>query len=108
MRQFYFDSFKLLFFLFCPAFLFAQEVLTGKTINEATGEVVQDGLTGRLVPVGDAAALTNALDALLADPGATEAMGRAASEDIASRWNWEHFINDVMTIYNQVVPRSAA
>ena len=40
MRQFYFDSFKLLFFLFCPTFLLAQEVLTGKTINEATGEVV--------------------------------------------------------------------
>ena len=75
---------------------------------DSTGELVQDGVTGRLVPVGDAAALTKALDALLADPGATEAMGRAASDDIAARWNWDHFINDVMTIYNQVVPGSAA
>ena len=49
----------------------------------STGELVQEGVTGRLVPVGDAAALTEALDTLLADPGAAEAMGRAASEDMA-------------------------
>ena len=75
---------------------------------DSTRELVQEGVTGRLVPVGNAAALTEALDALLADPGAAEAMGRAASEDMAARWNWDHYINDVMTIYNTVVSGSAA
>ena len=45
-------------------------------------EAVEDGVTGRIVPAADAGALGVALTALLGDPAAREAMGRAA----ATRW----------------------
>lgn len=48
-------------------------------VTEGCGasEVVQDGLTGHVVPSGDAEALAGAFEAVLADPGQAQAMGRA-------------------------------
>ena len=40
-------------------------------------DAVADGVTGRLVPVGDPAALASALRAYLADPGLRERHGAA-------------------------------
>jgi len=40
MKQFSLSYFKVIFFLLCPSLLLSQEVLEGKTINDATGEVV--------------------------------------------------------------------
>ena len=54
---------------------------------DSTSEVVQDGVTGRLVPVGDATALTRALDDMLSDRAALAAMGEAAAADIEKRWS---------------------
>jgi glycosyltransferase involved in cell wall biosynthesis len=44
------------------------------------GELVDDGVTGLLVPAGDAAALAAALDRLLADPALRRRMGAAGRE----------------------------
>ncbi|MBE4753393.1 glycosyltransferase family 4 protein [Corallococcus sp. ZKHCc1 1396] len=46
------------------------------TASGGVGELVRDGVDGRIVPVGDYAALANALDALVARPDTLEAMGR--------------------------------
>jgi glycosyltransferase involved in cell wall biosynthesis len=43
-------------------------------------DIVEDGVTGLLVPSGDAAALRQALELLLGDPERRAAMGRAARE----------------------------
>lgn len=43
-------------------------------------DVVEDGVTGLLVPPGDAPALERAIESLLGDRGRREAMGRAARE----------------------------
>ncbi len=43
-------------------------------------EIVADGKTGRLVPVGDAGAVAAAILELLEDPAARERMGRSAAE----------------------------
>ncbi|MCH2149622.1 MAG: glycosyltransferase, partial [Phycisphaerales bacterium] len=69
---------------------------------DSTSEVVQDGVTGRLVPVGDAPALTAALDELLSDRAALTAMGDAAAEDIRTRWSWAHFLDDIGSVYERV------
>lgn len=69
---------------------------------DSTSELIRDGETGRLVPVGDADALAAALDDLLSDPAATEAMGVAASRDMVDRWNWTHFVDDLMDVYKRV------
>ncbi len=49
-------------------------------------EVVQDGVNGRLVPPGDAAALATALTTLVARPQVVDAMGRAGRELVATRF----------------------
>lgn len=47
-------------------------------------ELVQDGVTGRLVPPGNRAALVLALREVLTDPGQAAAMGRAAMARVAA------------------------
>ena len=49
-------------------------------------EIVIDGLTGRLVPVNDAAALAAAITRLLLNPALRKTMGRAASEQARRRF----------------------
>ena len=45
-------------------------------------EVIDDGVSGLLVPPGDAAALANQISALLADDARRQAMGRAARDRV--------------------------
>jgi len=52
-------------------------------------EVIVPGETGRLVRAGDDRALAEAVLALLADPEALRAMGRAAKADVARRFSWD-------------------
>jgi glycosyltransferase involved in cell wall biosynthesis len=51
-------------------------------------EIVEDGLTGRLVP-RDEGAFANALDGLLRDQGLRHAMGRAARAAVEKWWDWD-------------------
>jgi len=50
-------------------------------------ELIDDGETGRLVPVGDAHAFAEALDALARDPAQTHRMGVRARERCAERFD---------------------
>jgi glycosyltransferase involved in cell wall biosynthesis len=50
---------------------------------------VSDGETGLLVPPGDAAALAEALERLLADPGTAQRMGEAGRQRALSDSSWE-------------------
>jgi starch synthase len=52
-------------------------------------EVVQDGITGALVPPGDVGALTRAMTALLEDPARGLAMGRAGRGRVEERFGWD-------------------
>lgn len=49
-------------------------------------EVVADGVTGRLVPPGDAGALAAAVVRLLGDPAGARAMGQAGRERVLARF----------------------
>jgi glycosyltransferase involved in cell wall biosynthesis len=63
-----------------PLVLFEALQLGRPVVTTAVGrapEVVTDGVTGRLVPVGDAAAFADALADVLGDPAAAGAMGEA-------------------------------
>lgn len=55
-------------------------VLAGKA--GGVPDIVRDGVTGVLVPEGDAAAFAAALETLLADPGTWRAMGEAARRTV--------------------------
>ncbi|QIB67531.1 TIGR03088 family PEP-CTERM/XrtA system glycosyltransferase [Kineobactrum salinum] len=68
-------------------------------------ELVQDGVTGRLVPVADAAALGEATVALLRDPALCEAMGRAAIERVQRDFDWERTVADYLRVYDELLQR---
>jgi len=60
-------------------------------VADAVGQIVEaivPGETGRLVRAGDDRAFAEAVLALLADPEALRAMGRAAKVDVARRFGW--------------------
>jgi glycosyltransferase involved in cell wall biosynthesis len=69
--------------------------------TRATGAVdaVDDGITGLLVPVGDAQALTEALGRLLADPGLARRMGRAGEERVRREFRREPIWQELAALY---------
>lgn len=65
-------------------------------------ELVEDGLTGRTVTVGDAAALADALADLAAHPERTATMGRAARARYEARYTPEINLTELRSIYERV------
>ena len=63
-------------------------------------EFVIDGETGYLTELGDIDQTTEALDKLLANRVAAENMGKSAREHIASAWNWDHYVVEILDVYN--------
>jgi starch synthase len=66
-------------------------------------EVVDDGVTGLLVPPDDPAALADALNLLLRDPGRAEAMGRAGRERAVTEFSWETVAAQTVTLYESLI-----
>jgi len=70
-----------------------------------TPEVVVDGETGLLVPPGDPAALADALGALLANPAAAEAFGRAGRARAEAHFGESLMLQRMETLLDQLVQR---
>jgi len=66
-------------------------------------EVVHDGVTGRVVPPGDAAALAAALRACLTDPEKSAAMARQARAHALAHLTFDKQIDDTLAVYRQVL-----
>jgi glycosyltransferase involved in cell wall biosynthesis len=66
-------------------------------------EVVVDGATGRLVPIGDASAMADAIGALLADPVAAERMGAAGRAAVAARMGVGALTSATLAVYGEVL-----
>lgn len=60
----------------------------GTTVG-AIPELVEDGVTGRTVPPGEAPALAAALGDLAADPQGAQALGRAGRARFLARFTWD-------------------
>lgn len=71
------------------------------TDNPGIGDYVEDGVSGILVPSGDAEAMAKAIGSLLADPDRARAMGHAAAKRARS-----HFTSNVMASHLATVVRS--
>ena len=71
-------------------------------------EIVADSITGRLVPMGDAAAMTEAVLGLLADPAAARAMGQAAYQRVQEKFTIKRTARQVEAIYTEMLGRSPA
>ena len=69
----------------------------------AIPEIVASGETGLLVPPGDAAAMAEAITALLEDPARARAMGAAGRERVRDHFTAAHTRDRVQALYDQVL-----
>ncbi len=65
-------------------------------------EVVDDAVTGRLVPLGDVAAFTEAIESLVRNPEQRAAMGAAARETARRRFAAEVIVPHYESLYQRV------
>ncbi|MFZ5869427.1 MAG: glycosyltransferase family 4 protein [Actinomycetota bacterium] len=64
-------------------------------------EVVEDGVTGLLVPPGDVEALADAVEKLVADPALRHRMADQARAR-SGRWSWPELAGRVARVYDEV------
>ncbi len=72
-----------------------------------TGETLVPGVTGLLVPPGDAAALATALRPLLLDAGLRQRMGTAARRRVAEDFTLEGMLVKIEALYRSVLDHRA-
>jgi glycosyltransferase involved in cell wall biosynthesis/peptidoglycan/xylan/chitin deacetylase (PgdA/CDA1 family) len=72
------------------------------------GEVVRDGLTGLLVPPGDAPALADAVVRLLDDAAAATAMGRRLAADVRERFASAEMVRRIERVYEDALAARGA
>lgn len=64
-------------------------------------EVVEDGKTGFLVPVGDYEAMAEKMFQLYGDAGLRKSMGKAGRKRVQELYNWEKNVDEMMRIYRE-------
>ena len=69
-------------------------------------EVVQDGLTGLLVPEGDRPALARALVQLAGDAALRERMGRAGRQYVVATFGMDRFVREFADLYRELSGRA--
>ena len=80
---------------------FAHGVPVVATPVGAIAEVVEDGVSGFIVPVGDVAALTAAIQTLVETPTLRRSMGAAARASHAKRFRMEVYIESLVQVWRQ-------
>ncbi|MEF3122444.1 glycosyltransferase family 4 protein [Kocuria flava] len=84
---------------FSPLKLYEYAAAALPVVASAVGQipsVVEDGVTGLLVPGSDPAALARAVDTLVADPARRRRMGRAARREAVDRHSWDAVLDRVL------------
>ena len=83
-----------------------EAMMAGKpVVASATGglrELVEDGVSGRLVPPNDSGALYRAIGELLADPVAAAQMGKRGQALACERYDIRSTVRDVERVYAEV------
>ena len=73
------------------------------TASEGALEIIEDGVTGKLVPVNDPDALAQAIDDLLDDPVECSRLGRNAQLAARQRYSLERMACDTEQVYCEVL-----
>jgi len=83
-----------------------EAMAAGKPVVATDGggipEIVRDGETGILVPMGDAAAMADAVVRLLLDPATALAMGQAGRRRVRDHFTVSHTAQKVEAIYDRI------
>jgi glycosyltransferase involved in cell wall biosynthesis len=72
------------------------------TATGGTCEIVREGLTGRLVPPGDASALARALRELADDPAQARRLAAAARVDVCERFRLTRMVDEIQARYDRL------
>lgn len=70
-------------------------------------EVVQDGVTGLLIPPNDSEALVRALGRLLEDPDFAATIARAGREHVQKEFSFERLVLDLDRLYSRLLAHEA-
>jgi len=65
-------------------------------------EIVEDGITGKLVERGDASALAEAIIAILSDEDLKKSMGKTGRQQVIERFSWEKIANNTLLAYQNI------
>jgi len=68
------------------------------------GDVVDDGQTGRVVPIGDVDALARNIEELLRENETRAAMGRAAAEASREKFDVQAMVDSIDKLSGRTVP----
>jgi glycogen(starch) synthase len=71
-------------------------------------EVVEHGVTGLIVPKGDADAMAQAIDRLLSDPLEAQRMGKAGRARALARFDWMSSCQQFVELYQALIARQGA
>jgi phosphatidylinositol alpha-1,6-mannosyltransferase len=92
-------------------FVFLEAMKYGKPIVAANSggapEVVQDGVTGKLVEYGDKEQLAQALIDLCLDPNLRQRLGQAGHQRLQEKFTFSHFQQKLTEILIRELPRRA-
>ena len=72
----------------------------------ATPEVVEEGVTGELVPARDASALASAMARLAGQPQRRSALGLRGRERVRKIFGLERMVDETLAVYADVLGRS--
>jgi glycosyltransferase involved in cell wall biosynthesis len=73
------------------------------TATEGAREIIEDGVTGLLVPVGDAEALASAITRLLEDEHERKRMGARARRVARERFSLDRMVDQTEQIYREIL-----
>lgn len=69
----------------------------------ALQEIVEDGVTGIVVPPGDVTPLAGAIRSLLEDPARCCAMGAAGARRLRERFSWRRTTEETLALYDEIL-----
>ena len=70
-----------------------------------TREIIEDGVSGVLLPIGDQAALTAGIVRVLEDPALGERFGQAAREHVIQAFGIDRFVDETAAMYEEMAAR---
>jgi glycosyltransferase involved in cell wall biosynthesis len=84
-----------------------EAMMAGKPVIAAAAggalDLIEDGITGRLVPPGDAAALAAAMRDLMSDPASASRMGMQARASVLERYDLRQTVAAIEKVYERVL-----
>lgn len=66
-------------------------------------EVIEDGITGMLVPAKDHVQISKAIEKLIVDPELKMRMGKEARSRTEAHYNWDESVNKMLSVYKKVL-----